>query len=73
MLKERKLRRQRETELKKLRDSIDSIQQELGQAYMNFNEETNPALTDAYIYEISALRARYDHAFRNIKNMYSEA
>ncbi len=70
MSEKRKLRRAREAELKKQKDAISAIQRELECAYSNFNSETDPALTEAYIYEISALRARYDHAFQNLKHLF---
>lgn len=70
MPEKRRLRRAYETELKKQKDAIFSIRRELECAYYNFNSETDPALTEAYIYEISALRARYDHAFQSLKNLF---
>ncbi len=70
MSEKRKLRRAREAELKKQRDAITAIRTDLESAYINFNSETDPALTEAYIYEISALRARYDHAFQDLKHMF---
>jgi protein subunit release factor A len=61
----------RAKELTRLREDISAIQRDLESAYMSFDRETDPAMTEAYIYEISALRARYDHAFHDLKNFFS--
>lgn len=70
MTRKSRLLRAREAELKNRRETISSIQSDLEQAYACFNSETDPSLTEAHIYEISALRARYNHAFLDIKSNY---
>ncbi len=69
-MERRKEKRRRAMELARLQSEMRSIRSELGLAYMNFDRETDPSLTEARIYEISALRARYDHAFQELKRFF---
>lgn len=42
---------------------------ELEQAYNEFNNITDPLLMEACIYEINALRAKYNCAVHDLKNL----
>ena len=48
---------------------IADIRSQLHKAYASFDSVTDPDMTDACIFEISALKSRYNHAVVNIKNM----
>lgn len=72
MSKKSKARRQRYDERRKAAAELDQIRDNLCAAYSCFNNTSDPELTDAYIYEINALRARYDHALRKAKRMLTE-
>ncbi|NLW64626.1 MAG: DUF2508 family protein [Clostridiales bacterium] len=50
-------------EIGRLRDSLD-------EAYMHFNSTTDPDALDACIYEISALRSRWNTAYKHYKNRF---
>jgi len=63
-------KRRRSADLQKLRGEFSLIRTALEQAYENFDYETDPALIDAHIYEISALRARYNHACQELKQHF---
>ena len=60
-------KRRLSAERQKLLDEFKTIRTELECAYEAFDRETDPGLTDAHIYEISALRARYNHACQALK------
>lgn len=66
---QKKLRRAEErqaiTELNAIRDSLST-------AYARFNSATDPDLVDAYIFEINALRARYNTALRRCRARLEE-
>lgn len=57
----------RRNELIRAQGELRGIRDQLERAYLFFDRSSDPELTDACIYEINALRARYDHAIRNIK------
>ena len=57
----------RRAELKRVSDEITSIRRDLSEAWDVFNSTTDPALTEACIYEINALRARYDHIIKGAR------
>jgi hypothetical protein len=44
--------------------------EELGEAYASFNSISEPEILDACIFQISALRSRYDTAIRRMKRNY---
>ena len=46
---------------------LDSINLQLKAAYDRFNYASEPELVDASIYEISALKSKYDYFLRCIK------
>ena len=70
MSRRSKLLRQRRDEAKRAAREIDDIRGLLGNAYRSFNSTSDPALLDAYIFEINALMARYDYALRRAKAHY---
>ena len=63
--------KQKRQALQKAMGELQGIQRELDSAYSNFNLTTDDSLQSAYIYEISALRARYNYAVCSIKNLFS--
>ena len=64
---EKRRRRTRKAELLRSQTQLREIRDGLDRAYLCFNRSSDPELTDACIYEINALRARYDHVLRHIK------
>ena len=48
----------------------DSIRCQLGESYVKFNNVTDPSALDTCIYEISALKAKYNYAVRNLKSYF---
>lgn len=69
MNSEKKMRRAHRNELLRARGRLDEIRDALDKAYLCFNDSADPELTDACIYEINALRTRYDHVLRHIKSI----
>ena len=56
-------------EYKRRLNELNEIRSQLYCAYKAFDCVTDPDMTDACIFEISALKSRYNHAVVNIKNM----
>lgn len=52
-----------EMEISRLRDSLD-------EAYLHFNSTSDPDSLDACIYEISALRSRWNTAYKHYRNKF---
>ena len=52
---------------KELRQELDRINQQLKEAYDWFNYVCEPELVEASIFEINALKAKYDYLLRCIK------
>ena len=69
MSREKKQRRRRIAEIKKAYDEMGAIRLELGQAMNSFDHMTDPNRMDACIYEINALRARYNCAVKELKQL----
>ena len=61
------------TELELLQEELRQTQRELSLAYERFNEAREPELVEACVYEISALKARYNYLLRCIKERSSQA
>ena len=59
--------RAKRAELYRSQNEINEIRSSLLDAYTSFNSTSDPDLLEAYIYEINALRARYDYALRRAK------
>ena len=69
MKTEKKLRRLQKTEMLHAQTRLAEIRTALDAAYSCFDMSADPELTDACIYEISALRSRYNSAIRQIKSI----
>ena len=69
MSREKKLRKRRSAELKKAAEEVRSIRVELEQAVNVFDHMIDPNRMDACIYEINALRARYNCAVRELRQL----
>ena len=54
-------------ELTELKQSLQTTQSELANAYSAFDYASDPDLTDSCIYEIRSLRARMDYLVKQIK------
>ena len=52
---------------KELRQELDGISRQLKEAYDRFNYACEPELIEASIFEINALKAKYDYFLRCIK------
>jgi uncharacterized protein YecE (DUF72 family) len=65
--KEEKLRR---AELSAAAGEISSLQNSLNEAYVHFNNATDSDALDACIFEISALRSRYNTALKQYRQRY---
>ena len=57
-------------DIKKAVDEINSVRSQLDDTYMRFNNVTDPAQLDTCIFEISALKSKYNCAVRNLKSLY---
>ncbi len=57
-------------DIKKAVEEIDSVRTQLGETYNRFNNLTDPAQLDTCIFEISALKSKYNCAVRNLKSFY---
>ncbi len=55
---------------KQARQQAEHIHSQLSAAYQRFDLVRDPVLTEACIYEINALRAKYDYALHNLKQLY---
>ena len=65
----RKLNRLRQAELLRAEKRLAEIRGALCDAYSCFDAIADPELTDACIFEINALRARYNNEIRQIKSI----
>ena len=52
---------------KELRQELDQINRQLKEAYDRFNYACEPELVEASIFEINALKAKYDYFLRCVK------
>ncbi len=71
MFRKAKEARARKAELRQAAAELLEMRSELEDAYAAFNRISEPDLLDACIFQISALRSRYDTALRRIKNRYN--
>ena len=69
MSSKRKLNRLRQAELLRAQARLAEIRGALCGAYSCFDDIADPELTDACIFEINALRARYNSEIRQIKTI----
>ena len=68
--KNRREAKAHKAEVKKAVEELDSIRNQLGEVYVKFNNMTDPSALDACIYEMSALKAKYNYAVRNLKSYF---
>lgn len=65
----RKERRRLRAERKRMTTEMHTIRRELEQSYMRFDELSDPMQLDACIYEINALRAKYNCAMHDLRSL----
>ena len=69
MSSQRKQQRAHRAEVQRVRAEMLGVRRELEQAYNEFDNITDPLLMEACIYEINALRAKYNCAVHDLKNL----
>lgn len=70
ILSKRKQRRAIKAEYDKAIAELGDVREQLDETYLRFNSVTDHAALDACIYEISALKSRYNCAVRAVKSFY---
>ena len=69
MSSQRKQHKAQQAEVKKATSEMLGIRRDLEQAYCRFDNLSDPLLMDACIFEINALRAKYNCAVHDLKNL----
>ena len=69
MSSQRKQQRAHRAEVPRVRAEMLGVRRELEQAYNELDNITVPLLMEACIYEIIALRAKYNCAVHDLKNL----
>ena len=62
--------RKRQHELEQTAMEISELRSSLDEAYSHFNHTTEPGAVDACVFEINALRARYNTALKHYRERY---
>ena len=62
--------RRRRLEFDRAAEEIVSLRSSLDDAYAHFNQTTDSGALDACIFEINALRARYNTALKHYRDRY---
>ena len=57
----------REAEWKQLQECLERVRQELNQAYTAFNMADDADLVESCVFEINALKARYNYLLKQVK------
>ena len=70
MFAKRREAKARKAELSRANYELKEIRSDLNRAWSIFNNTTDPALTEACIFEINALRARYDHVLKGVRSYF---
>ena len=70
MFEKRREAKARKTELTRAGNELREIRHDLNRAWTIFNHTTDPALTEACIFEINALRAHYDHVLKGVRSYF---
>lgn len=70
MSKASRERKRQSAEIQKATDELLTIRSDLDRAYELFNSTSDPVLVDASIYEINALRSRYNYKLKGIKSLF---
>ena len=65
----RSIAAKREAERRELLDSLANTRTQINQAYGCFNATCDSDLIDSYVFEISALQARYNYLLRRVKEL----
>jgi hypothetical protein len=60
-------------EMRELRSSLEETKQQIARVYGWFDCADDPDLIDSYVYEINALRSRYNYLLRRVKRAGGEA
>lgn len=66
----KKATRARQRDMDNALMEIGRLRENLDEAYMHFNSTTDPDALDACVYEISALRSRWNTAYKHYKNKF---
>lgn len=69
MSTQRRRRKAQQAELRRAAAAVRGVRRELEQAYSRFDNVSDPLLMDACIFEINALRAKYNIAVHDLKNL----
>jgi hypothetical protein len=72
MFSNTKQKRARRAALRLAREELEEMRTELGEAYVFFNHIAEPELLDACIFQISALRSRYNAALGRLKREFGD-
>lgn len=70
MSKRSRAAREKREEIAKAQAELGEVRRSLGEAYRQFDAVTDDASMDVCIFEISALRSKYNCAVRNLKALY---
>ncbi len=70
MTKEKKAEKALQADLSLVASEISSLQSSLDEAYTHFNNTTDPDALDACIFEINALRSRYNTALKKYREKF---
>lgn len=70
MFAKRREAKARKAELGRANSELNQIRYDLNRAWSTFNHTSDPALTEACIFEINALRARYDHVLKGVRSYF---
>ena len=70
MSKRSRAAREKREAIAKAQAELGEVRRSLGEAYRQFDAVTDDASMDVCIFEISALRSKYNCAVRNLKSLY---
>ena len=70
MPKNKRNEKTRRVELSRYAGEIDTIRDSLNESYLQFNSTTDPDALDACIFEINALRSRYNTALKHYRDRF---
>ena len=70
MSKRSRAAREKREDIAKAQAELGEVRRSLGEAYRQFDAVTDDASMDVCIFEISALRSKYNCAVRNLKSLY---
>ena len=68
--KKKQIEKTRRNDLDHAASEIENIRESLAEAYQQFNNTTDSDALDACIFEISALRSRYNTALKHYRSRY---